>query len=108
MERVVNGAMEYRVQWLNFASSANTWEPVGNLTGCAVLMAAYEAQINKVKMPKGTIDQITNTGRLHVGVVGDVVANDKAIRSIQNQQRKPRRRCSCVVLMLTSLSIGVF
>ena len=63
MKRVVEGVVMYRVSWLNYDSSHNSWEPVPNLMGSEMLIAAFEEKIKTIKNPRVSIDQYTQTGR---------------------------------------------
>ena len=63
MKRVVEGVVMYRVSWLNYDSSHNSWEPVLNLMGSEMLIAAFEEKIKTITNPRVSIDQYTQTGR---------------------------------------------
>ena len=40
--RFVKGARQYQVKWEGYEEKDNTWEPMGNLVGCANEIRAYE------------------------------------------------------------------
>ena len=63
IKRVVDGVVMYRVSWLNYDSSHNSCEPVPNLMGSEMLIAAFEEKIKTIKNPRVSIDQYTQTGR---------------------------------------------
>ena len=61
-KRVESGKVYYRVKWLNYDSKDNSWEPVANLQGSTMLIAAFEEQIKSVKHPRVSIRQYTQSG----------------------------------------------
>jgi hypothetical protein len=58
-----DGETHYRIKWLNFHSSRNTWEKIENLAGSEMLITKFEEKFKSVRAPVVSIHQFTQTGR---------------------------------------------
>jgi hypothetical protein len=66
-KRIREGVTEYYIKWFNYGEKDNSWEPVANLKGSAMLIAAFESKFkSKTTAPVAvgvTVDQYTQSGR---------------------------------------------
>ena len=63
-KRVEGGANQYRVKWLNYSSTHNSWEPASHLSGSEMLIAKFEEKYKTIKHAQVYASQYTATGRL--------------------------------------------
>ena len=57
-----DGGTHYRIKWLNFHSSRNTWERIENLAGSEMRITKFEEKFKSKKSAIVSIHQYTQTG----------------------------------------------
>lgn len=62
-KRVEHDVTYYRIRWRGYGHKSDTYEPVSQLSGCEMLITAFEEKFKTCKRPNVSVDDYTPTGR---------------------------------------------
>ena len=76
MQALAQGKTQYRIHWKGYESTADTWEPVENLTGCDRLLAKWN---------------LTKAYKLKADTSAEVMRKSKSTEVLRKKRRKGKQ-----------------